>query len=1419
MKLPHIFATTFLAVSAIVANAQEKRIVINHHNNQSHFKIEDIESVTFHEKLSSPAMVTAAVDGESVTVKWIASKGAASYVVERSDDGINFSHAGKTVDNTFVDYTPLTGKNLYRVQAVSDEMENSEYSSNSNIVDFIPEHLSATGLYLGIIGFNHDVQSRNLRILMPSNLNEFTSYVSKLTQAKGTLLYHSVNEAIDMLASATLPEDVTSVSIVTFTDGLDQGSLLKDSSFKTSGEYLDNLQQRIANTKIAGKNISAYSIGLRGSDVKDITSFRQNLISLASSPDNAAEVTNLTDLNKKFQEIATHLSETTETQLIKVRLSGNPGTKFRLTFDYIPQESTASVSELYIEGTYTRKRGDDNEMHYYFSDISYHGLTGSSTDIIEGEITEDGLIFVFDNIAKNDGSKLSLSNYKRWRYVSSLDYWHPEEEGGGLSDITTETTYNSAAIILVLDCSTSLNSQFYTVKNQANDFIRQMASKTVENPEAQWEYVGKGRFNDGALAKFLGYTPELVDVIIQQSSVTPGMYRVLNPWKRLGGDANLILDATKQNMVCINPQSTGIVLNENSGEIFISNQFYVSSVENYLNTTNYDIYYPQNNISLSNGIFDFGETSLVIKFPDADGTEYTKNKWYTVENNGTRLLLPSANEYKTVMRCQGGQVNISFTTGQSYLYEVNWGDRNIEYLSSNNMPWNHTYANDGDYEISITGAPFTSFNSTNSRLTSFSSDCASMITYLNISGNNLSELDLSHFTKLKTLDCSGNNIVTLDVSGASVLTTLDCSRNKLTSLGLASAGLRSLNCSFNSITELTPSDARYLTQLNCSNNLLSSLDCSKCDNLLYLDCSLNRLNSLVFGAIWQYKTYLPIKELNFSYNNIQLVVLTRTSSIEVLNGSHNILNSDTSSYCPELVNVDLSYNQLKNASFGGCQKLETANYSNNQISTNPYMTNPLLTDLDISYNLFDSFNISDLPALSKFNCSYNPGANGIFHVYCDYTSQDIPDGFTTTQWEFNNETVSPLYGQMGNYITATTNGSTIKFTVGENETVEVAWGDGKRLSYTSEVNYQYTTGAPHSFTIFGDITELNCSSNALTELDLSCNSLIKKVDCSNNNLTNLDISKNTNLVSLNAGHNNLSDLEDISLASLTELNISDNSITKIPDSGWTNIKSIDVSNNKLSSLSMSDASELTYLNCDNNSLKSINIENCKALRVFTCEGNPRKDGLFDIYSWFTQCAMDEGDYSGFIRNSWTYEGQSVTPFYGPSVPEIILKIKGGDKIVLGAGNNNNSSGTYTVDWGDGEYNTYTLSTSEGVQHNYASTGDYVVKIKGEMEIFVSVASNIAEADLSGNRKLTSIDLKNNKLSNLNLNYNPNLKILDISNNDFRSLDLTNCPGIWIFYCTGNYSMTVYCSESYTPLNYTQESWVRDNVTCTVTYVN
>ncbi len=80
---------------------------------------------------------------------------------------------------------------------------------------------------------------------------------------------------------------------------------------------------------------------------------------------------------------------------------------------------------------------------------------------------------------------------------------------------------------------------------------------------------------------------------------------------------------------------------------------------------------------------------------------------------------------------------------------------------------------------------------------------------------------------------------------------------------------------------------------------------------------------------------------------------------------------------------------------------------------------------------------------------------------------------------------------------------------------------------------------------FTKLQTLRCCSNAISELDLSKNTMLYDLDCSSNNLSALDISKNTELSYLTCSVNNLGALDISNNTKLMYLYCKDNNITSI----------------------------------------------------------------------------------------------------------------------------------------------------------------------------------------------------------------------------------------------------------------------------------
>ena len=327
------------------------------------------------------------------------------------------------------------------------------------------------GLYLGIVGFNSELYTMPLGLLNQSTKRVFSSFVDDLTMQDGTILYHAVNTGLNSLATAKLPANLINVSVVTFTDGLDQGSyVLSEGTFNSGVEYLNAVSNRISSEVIGGTNISAYSIGVRGADVADVAAFQNNLRKLSSNPSqNVYELNNMGDASSKFAEIARQLSSQSTYHNVSLKMSAqNPNTKIRFTFDNV---GSPSLSQCYIEGTYVRN-GDNGQL----IDITYHGLRCLSGSTVTATSQGSFDVFTFRNLTNLSGVNMDTEYVKLWTKQDQSTTWNPNSEFSSIGNSQTIDEHKSAMIVLVLDCSSSLGSDFVTVKAAANAFIENLST-------------------------------------------------------------------------------------------------------------------------------------------------------------------------------------------------------------------------------------------------------------------------------------------------------------------------------------------------------------------------------------------------------------------------------------------------------------------------------------------------------------------------------------------------------------------------------------------------------------------------------------------------------------------------------------------------------------------------------------------------------------------------------------------------------------------------------------------------------------------------------------------------------------------------------------------------------------------------------
>lgn len=138
---------------------------------------------------------------------------------------------------------------------------------------------------------------------------------------------------------------------------------------------------------------------------------------------------------------------------------------------------------------------------------------------------------------------------------------------------------------------------------------------------------------------------------------------------------------------------------------------------------------------------------------------------------------------------------------------------------------------------------------------------------------------------------------------------------------------------------------------------------------------------------------------------------------------------------------------------------------------------------------------------------------------------------------------------------------------------------------------------------FTALTQLSCSANQLTSLNLTNNTALVRLSCSDNQLTSLDLTNNTALVELYCTKNQLANLNVSQNTALTQLYCNINQLTSLNVSNNTALTELQVSYNHLTSLDVSHNHGLIYLGCANNQLTGLDVASNIALTACICYAN------------------------------------------------------------------------------------------------------------------------------------------------------------------------------------------------------------------------
>lgn len=288
-----------------------------------------------------------------------------------------------------------------------------------------------------------------------------------------------------MISSHKKPTNLKHVALVTFTDGLDNLAMnpnYNPEKYESRDKYLEAIHKKIVDEKgIHDKKVEAYAIGLNGKEEGiDPDEFEDTLKNLSSCKDltgsckdNVSMASNMESAKESFRKIAESLYYATKTVNLDVKVPDgyDDGQPLRFTFD-----GQGEDSELYIEAKF--HRSDDART---LEEISYHGLVKGKTKI-SGTLDSDGAYyhFMFEDLKyESDKTPLSDSDINKiqlWVQNKNKETWKTDSEFGRQNSVNVEEHRSSALIMLVLDCTTSLGSDFGTMQQAGKEFINTLVN-------------------------------------------------------------------------------------------------------------------------------------------------------------------------------------------------------------------------------------------------------------------------------------------------------------------------------------------------------------------------------------------------------------------------------------------------------------------------------------------------------------------------------------------------------------------------------------------------------------------------------------------------------------------------------------------------------------------------------------------------------------------------------------------------------------------------------------------------------------------------------------------------------------------------------------------------------------------------------
>ena len=351
------------------------------------------------------------------------------------------------------------------------------YSRNVNLIDSIKFILEESGddvigggevdstkqLYVGVVAFNQNVR----QMPITSDVDAVKAFINEQTNDKDfTSFAYSVSKGNQMFDAEALPT-CDKIFMLNFSDGTDnysnmkwgeEGRMVSQRNVYDTARY--DLQQR--------DGLNSYALGF-GDDV----GFGANMQKVVMGSGTYFNVTSANELQSTFNEIAQSMLASAKNVLLKT----NPGYyvggdckyfRFIFTAEGGYTDTIYAQMEGYPAIGYTLTISKVSNNYAYFAAPA------------KGKIdAETGKVHIPLNNVKftKDGKELQYKFVIEFSFDGKLYYKDVEEAS------TAEEIDKRIAVVLVLDCSTSMGDAFEPMKAAAIEFIKTMEKMEVDDSE------------------------------------------------------------------------------------------------------------------------------------------------------------------------------------------------------------------------------------------------------------------------------------------------------------------------------------------------------------------------------------------------------------------------------------------------------------------------------------------------------------------------------------------------------------------------------------------------------------------------------------------------------------------------------------------------------------------------------------------------------------------------------------------------------------------------------------------------------------------------------------------------------------------------------------------------------------------------